>query len=156
MRDHSRLRELWTAASGSLQERLTAINSLRVEGPRRPIEMSAVRDLLVRRGVWRRLQVHALMGRTADLRARLGQPDVSEGVRASVHLQGLVGENAILQVSQFGVLKKLLDDICADSVIAPDDVSALWALSETSTPWWVSVYGRPISTFDLIEAQLAA
>jgi len=71
-------------------------------------------------------------------------------------LQGLVGENAILQVSQFGVLKKLLDDICADSVIAPDDVSALWALSETSTPWWVSVYGRPISTFDLIEAQLAA
>jgi hypothetical protein len=120
--------------------------------------MLDVRECLVSRDKFRTLQVYSMMARTANLRARLAQPEVSSGVKAAAQLLGLIDEGAVLQVSQFGILKKLLGDICADSTsgVTSADVSVVWALSETTEPWWKHVYGRPISTFDLIEANLAA
>jgi hypothetical protein len=158
MRDHAKLRELWSAGSGGMQERLAAVNAVTELGPRQPIRMSDVRECLVSRSRFRALQVYSMMARTANLRARLAQPEVSSGVRAAAQLLGLIEEGAVLQVSQFGIFERLLDDICADSAsgVTLADASALWALSETVVPWWKTVYGRPISTFDLIEAQLAA
>jgi hypothetical protein len=156
MRDHGKLREHWNAATGGMAERLAAVNGITEPGPRRPVEMSWLVDVLVKRGRWRALQIHAVMGRTVELRQRLGQSDVSAGVKSAAYLLALIHAGGALQVSQFGVLKKLVDDICADSILGSDDVSALWALSETSLPWWKGVYGHPIGVFDLIEAQLAA
>jgi hypothetical protein len=158
MRDHARLREHWNAATGDMGQRLAVVNAITEPGPRQAIQMTAVRECLVSRGKWRVLQIHALMVRTSELRRRLGQPEVSEGVRAAAYLLRLVEDGGALQVPQLSVLKKLLDDLTADAAsgIGSDDAAALWALSETVMPWWKSVYGRPVSTFDLIEAQLAA
>jgi hypothetical protein len=154
MRDHAKLVQHWQEATGDMAQRLATVNAIMESGPRQPIDMKALQAVLVERGKFRALQIHAAMGRTTELRQRLGQPDVSPGVKAAAHLLGLIDENVVLQVSQFGVLKKLLDDICADSVIGPDDASATWVLSSSTVPWWKNTYGRPISTFDLIEAQL--
>jgi hypothetical protein len=156
MRDHTKLVEHWGAASGGMAERLAAVNAITESGPRQPISMAAVRDVLVQRGKWRVLQIHALMARTAALRMRLGQPDISSGVRSAAHLLALAQEGGVLQLSQLSVLKKLVDELVADGVLASEDATALWALSSSTVPWWKSVYGRPVSTFDLIEAQLAA
>jgi hypothetical protein len=156
MRDHAKLREHWNAASGGMQERLNTVNRIEVAGPRQPIQMSAVRACLTTRGKWRVLEVHALMGRTAALRQRLGQPDVSSGAKAAAFLVQLVNEGSTLQIPQFATLQKLLDELMADGMLGANDISALWALSETREPWWQSVYRRPVNVFDLIESGLAA
>jgi hypothetical protein len=91
------------------------------------------------------------------LRQKLGQPDISSGVRAAVYLLALVADGGTLQVSQLPVLERLLDDICSDYIsgITSADMKAVLELSETCQPWWQSVYHRPISTLDLIAAGLS-
>jgi hypothetical protein len=155
MRDHEKLREHWNAAAGNMQERLAAVNAITESGPRQAIQMAAVCDVLAQRDKWRVLQVHAQMARTVALRQRLGQPDISAGVRAAAYLLQLIADGGALQVSQFATLRMLLDDLVADGMLGSDDVREVWVLSETREPWWKQQYGHPISTFDLIEAQLA-
>jgi hypothetical protein len=156
MRDHAKLVQHWQEATGDMAQRLATVNAIMESGPRQAISMSALQNVLMQRGKWRALQIHAAMGRTMDLRARLAQSDVSAGVKSAAYLLALIHDGGALGVSQFSTLKNLLDDICADSIIGSDDVAAVWRLSETSMPWWKHAYGHPIGVLDLIEAQLAA
>jgi hypothetical protein len=157
MSDHAKLREHWERATGGMAERLATINAITESGPRQPIELAAVRDVLVQRGKWRAVEIFALMGRTADLRQRLGQPDVGEGVKAAAYLLQLVNEGGTLQVGQqFSTLQKLLNDLKSDGMLEEQDVRALWALSETQQEWWRREYKRPIDVHTLIEARLVA
>jgi hypothetical protein len=157
MRDHSKLVAHWNAATGGMAERLATINALTESGPRQAIALQALRDVLVQRGRWRALEIHALMGRTADLRQRLGQPEISVPARAAAYLLQLVNEGGTLQVGQqFSTLQKLLNDLKADGMLEAEDVAALWALSETQQEWWRREYKRPIDVHTLIEAQLVA
>lgn len=147
------LTEKWATLAGTTDERLAALNTELVDGPKAAVDISSVTGYLATN-----LKLAALISYADD-------PPVGADEASVASAKNLVALFRLPQPPAFrtdlpevySVVEAALNTLAADplSGVTTDDASALMALADTQIPWWQAAgYPEPINGTNLVQAGL--
>lgn len=142
------LKAKWATLTGTVADKLTAINAATVVGPRVDVAISSVVGYLALQAKLSTLQAYASNPPTSAVPQAVvaAKELVTLIATPSIHIFQLTDANTYAAVSNF--LNALAGD--AGTGIVASDVTALLGMAETTVSWWsANGYSSPISQTDL-------